>query len=167
MITDSIALKVFISYSHDSQIHKDRVLALCDRLRDDGIDCNIDQYEPSPLEGWQRWMLTEIEAADLVLIVCSEPYNRRFRGQEETGKGKGAIWEGGVIIQELYDTPKKLFTDALKNGFLPILVNGEDLKDSGFYKYIPQIIKEIYDISISFDNFREQSNLVCIVDDIS
>jgi hypothetical protein len=29
---------VFLSYSHDSQEHKDRVLALCDRLRADGID---------------------------------------------------------------------------------------------------------------------------------
>ena len=37
--------KVFISYSHDSQEHKDRVLSLADRLRSDGIDCNIDQYE--------------------------------------------------------------------------------------------------------------------------
>ncbi|HEY9820529.1 MAG TPA: SEFIR domain-containing protein, partial [Candidatus Sericytochromatia bacterium] len=38
---------VFISYSRDSREHKDRVLNLADRLRDDGIDCNIDQYEIS------------------------------------------------------------------------------------------------------------------------
>jgi hypothetical protein len=42
--------KVFISYSHDSDQHKDRVLALSDRLREDGIDCIIDQYETSPPE---------------------------------------------------------------------------------------------------------------------
>lgn len=39
--------KVFISYSHDSPEHKDRVLALSDRLRADGVDCYIDQYEQS------------------------------------------------------------------------------------------------------------------------
>jgi SEFIR domain len=122
MITDSISLKVFISYSHDSQIHKDRVLVLSDRLRNDGIDCNIDQYEPSPPEGWQRWMLKEIEAADLILIVCSEQYNRRFRGQEETGKGKGAIWEGGIIIQELYDT------QGSNSKFIPIVLTAGDSK---------------------------------------
>jgi hypothetical protein len=36
--------KVFISYSWDSPEHMDRVLKLSDRLRDEGIDCQIDQY---------------------------------------------------------------------------------------------------------------------------
>ncbi len=52
---------VFISYSHDSDEHKDRVLALSDRLRADGIDCSIDQYETSPPEGWARWCDRQIE----------------------------------------------------------------------------------------------------------
>ena len=99
--------KVFISYSHDSQEHKERVLALADRLREDGIDSSIDQYEESPPEGWQRWMLNQVEAADYALIVCTQQYDRRFRGQEEIGKGKGVTWEGGVIIQELYDAQGK------------------------------------------------------------
>lgn len=70
--------KVFISYSHDSPEHKDRVLHLSDRLRADGIDCNIDQYETSPPEGWPRWMVNQIEEADFVLVVCTETYERRF-----------------------------------------------------------------------------------------
>ena len=41
---------VFISYSHDSQEHKDKVLALADQLRTDGIDCRIDQYNSVPPE---------------------------------------------------------------------------------------------------------------------
>ncbi|MCP4656050.1 MAG: hypothetical protein GY856_11605, partial [bacterium] len=32
------APRVFLSYSHDSDEHRDRVLALADRLRADGID---------------------------------------------------------------------------------------------------------------------------------
>jgi internalin A len=118
----SLPPKVFISYSHDSAAHKDRVLALADRLRDDGIDCNIDQYEQSPPVGWHRWMLNEVEAADLVLVVCSETYDRRFRGQEEAGKGKGAIWEGGVIIQELYDA------QGVNSKFIPIVLTADDSK---------------------------------------
>jgi hypothetical protein len=35
---------VFISYSHDSAEHKDRVWDLCERLRNDGIDCRIDLH---------------------------------------------------------------------------------------------------------------------------
>ncbi len=120
MSSDSTPPKVFITYSHDSQEHKDRILQLADRFRDDGIDCNIDQYEDSPPEGWQRWMLNQVEAADFVLVVCTEQYDRRFRGHEEVGKGKGATWEGGVIIQQLYD-------DQGKNSkFIPVTFTPQD-----------------------------------------
>jgi hypothetical protein len=45
------APKVFISYSHGSPDHAEHVLALSDKLRQDGIDCHIDQYKISPPEG--------------------------------------------------------------------------------------------------------------------
>jgi SEFIR domain len=61
--------RVFISYSHDSREHIDRVLALSNRLRADGIDCHIDQYEESPSEGWPRWMVNQIEDASFVLVA--------------------------------------------------------------------------------------------------
>ena len=39
--------KVFVSYSHDTVEHQERVLGLADRLRADGIDAEIDQYNAS------------------------------------------------------------------------------------------------------------------------
>jgi SEFIR domain len=42
---------VLISYSHDSLAHLDRVLTLSNKLRTEGIDCILDQYEESPSEG--------------------------------------------------------------------------------------------------------------------
>ena len=50
------------------------MLKLSNRLRNEGVDCNIDQYETSPPEGWPRWMTNQIETADFVLIVCTEKY---------------------------------------------------------------------------------------------
>ena len=41
-------MRVFISYSHDSTEHKNRVWDPCERLRHDGIDCRIDQHEFMP-----------------------------------------------------------------------------------------------------------------------
>lgn len=121
MNPDSLTPKVFISYSHDSQEHKDRVLKLATRLREDGgIDCTIDQYEESPPEGWQRWMLNQVDIADFVLIACTEQYDRRFRGHEEFGKGKGATWEGAIIIQELYDA------QGQNSKFIPITFTSGD-----------------------------------------
>jgi hypothetical protein len=40
--------RVFISYSHDTPAHESTVLALSDRLRSDGIDTILDQYETFP-----------------------------------------------------------------------------------------------------------------------
>ena len=75
---------VFIRYSHDSEEHQQNVLNLADRLRDEGIDCIIDQYEESPSEGWVRWAINKIEEADFVLVVCTEQYSQLFAGKGET-----------------------------------------------------------------------------------
>lgn len=120
--------KVFISYSHDSPKHKERVSKLSNLLRSEGIDCNIDQYEISPPEGWPRWMIKQIEEADYVLVVCTDKYEKRFKGEDEVGKGLGGKWEGAIITQELY------YSEA-NNKFIPIVFS---LADS---KYIPSILK--------------------------
>ncbi len=96
-------ITVFISYSHDSPEHADRVLALAERLRSDGIDATIDQYETSPPEGWHRWTDRHIRDATFVLMVCSEIYYRRVMGEERTGTGLGVRWEGNLIYQHFYD----------------------------------------------------------------
>lgn len=61
--------KVFISYSHDSPEHEARVLALANRLRAEGIDAILDQYESSPAEGWELWGQRQIQTASFVLMV--------------------------------------------------------------------------------------------------
>ena len=94
---------VFISYSHDSAAHRESVLSLSERLRDDGIDTRLDQYvNGTPIERWPRWMLNQLKAAAFVLVVCTETYYRRFSGDEEPDIGKGVDWEGAVITNEIY-----------------------------------------------------------------
>ncbi len=95
--------RVFVSYSHDSEQHADRVLALANRLRRDGIDCCLDQYEPHPPEGWPLWMERQVEQADFVLVVCTESYSRRDIGREKPGVGRGVRFESVLIRDDLYD----------------------------------------------------------------
>ena len=97
--------KVFISYSHDSDEHRAAILGLAQRMRNpDGIEVTVDRYVPgTPNEGWPRWMRDQIEQADYVLVVCTPTYYQRFVGHEVPGKGKGADWEGILIMQALYD----------------------------------------------------------------
>ena len=107
--------KVFISYSHDSREHADKVLALSDRLIEDGVDCILDQYEDSPPEGWPRWMDTNIKNADFVLMICTETYYKRVMGEEKPGKGQGVRWEGNLIYQHFYNA------DTMNRKFIPVL----------------------------------------------
>ena len=107
--------KVFISYSHDTVEHQERVLSLADRLRADGIDAEVDQYNAAPSEGWPLWCERQIEAADVVLMVCTETYYRRVSGDEGRGKGLGVVWEAAIIRQLLSDA------GAVSDKFVPVL----------------------------------------------
>jgi hypothetical protein len=91
------APRVFISYSHDNREHRARVLTLADRLRDDGVDAEIDQYEQAPDGGWYDHCIAEIRGADFVLIAFTATYRRRWYGEEETGKGLGVKDEANLI----------------------------------------------------------------------
>jgi hypothetical protein len=112
---------VFISYSHDSDAHRQRVLDLSERLRRDGYETLLDRYVPgSPPEGWPRWMLNQLDEATHVLVVCTATYYRRFRGREAPGVGKGVDWEGGAITQELYNSK------SINTRFIPIVFEPAD-----------------------------------------
>ncbi|QLH38873.1 MAG: TIR and AAA domain-containing protein [Defluviicoccus sp.] len=102
-----VAPRVFISYSHDDERHEDRVLDLANRLRADGIDAEIDQYETSPPDGWPAWCERQIKKAHFVLMVCTATYLRRVDDEEEPGKGHGVLWEARIIRQLHYDTGSK------------------------------------------------------------
>lgn len=135
---------VFISYSHDSTEHSDRVLALSDRLRADGIDATIDQYEESPAEGWPKWMDRQIAKSNFVLVVCTETFLRRVVGNEDPGKGRGVKWESTLTYQHLYND------DSLNKRFIPILFEGSTDKhiptplQGATYYFIPAQYDDLY-----------------------
>lgn len=93
--------RVFLSYTHDSSEHQVRVLALADRLRRDGIEAILDQYQDPPSTGWLAWTLREVDDADVVLVICTETYNRRNRPAESQEQGKGASWEEALLLNSL------------------------------------------------------------------
>lgn len=152
---DESTPKVFISYSHDSKEHEYRVLGLSDKLRDDGIDSDIDQYNQNPSEGWPRWMEKKIDEADYVLLVCTETYHRRVTNKEEEGKGLGVCWESNIIYNLLYGArtinkkfiavlfreEDKKFIPAALAGYQHYLVSGDISNDKGYenlYRYITE-----------------------------
>lgn len=130
--------KVFISYSWDSEDHKNKVLGLANTLRSElGINTEIDRYvraEPpyTPAQGWDIWMSDRIEWAEFVLIIFTETYKRRFEGKEETGKGLGVSWEGTIIRNDLYNAQLRdtkfipvVFSQS-DLGYVPLVLNSRD-----------------------------------------
>src|SRR5437667_2248454 len=113
--------EVFISYSWDSEAHLRGVLELSNRLRSEGIDCVIDQYEVSPPDGWPRWMDKKIRDSRLILMICTETYCKRVMGEESPDKGMGVRWEGGLIYQHLYNA-------GANQKFIPVLFRAADKK---------------------------------------
>lgn len=111
---------VFISYSHDSNDHRQRVLVLSERLRGDGIHAHLDRYEQSPPQGWAQWMIQQIESADFVLVICTKTYRDRFE-RRDTPRGLGAKWEGAVVTQQLYES------GAWNTKFIPVVFHPNDI----------------------------------------
>jgi hypothetical protein len=114
------APKVFISYSHDTPAHEAKVLALANRLRGNGIDAIVDQYEPFPPRGWIEWMKHQVRDAQFILVVCTETYRRRWDGEERPGEGLGATYESQLIQQLLYEA------GGVNERFLPVLLGASD-----------------------------------------
>ncbi len=130
--------KVFISYSRDSDEHCKAVLDLADRLNRDDIDCELDQYiNGAPDEGFPLWMDRQIDAADYVLVICTETYLNRWQGKEPKGIGQGVKWESLLSAQTLYDN------DSRNNKFISVLLATEDSQ------FIPTPLKSFsrYDLS--------------------
>lgn len=104
-----VGSRVFISYSHDSDAHRQRVRELADRLVYEGVDCWCDQYveDGAPERGWPLWMEDNVRAADFVLMVCTELYLNRYEGRELPSRGLGAKFEAVLLTQDMYENDSK------------------------------------------------------------
>lgn len=118
---------VFISYSWDSPQHKQRVMELANRLRREGIEAWIDQWEDSPPETWQLWCFRQVAKADFVLVVCTETYNKRVLREDDPGTGRGVSWEGGIISGQIYDTNRG------QTKFVPAVFSAADVPSVPFF----------------------------------
>ncbi len=120
----SHAVRVFVSYSYDSQAHADAVLDLVQRLRGDGLDVVLDRFiEGQPKENWPRWIEQQIRKADFVLAICTSTWHRRFTGEEQPGRGLGATWEGHLLLNHLY------VHGGRNERFIPVLLPGANDND--------------------------------------
>ena len=102
---------VFISYSHDSRLHKEWVLQLAIALRAHGIDVTLDQWDLVAGQDMAAFMATGIRTADRVVLICSEAYVAKA----EDGTG-GVGYERLIVTGEVIGA-----VDTIK--FIPVIRN--------------------------------------------
>ena len=109
--------KVFISYSHDSAAHCERVLQLANTLRSHGVDVELDRYHVRPPDGWPLWCEKQLrpENSKFVLMICTETYRRRVEDKVPADEGRGVFWEGGIIFTHIY-------SEKGNTRFIPVLL---------------------------------------------
>ncbi len=155
---------VFTSYSHDSPEHSERVLAFSNKLREQGVDAELDQYITRPSQGWPQWCEEQLrpQNSKFVLLICTETYRNRVENRVPADEGRGVYWEGGIVCNYIYKAKANerflpvLFGDesdesipiALQ-GFAKFRIRAFDLSDPGFealYRELtvqPAVIKQV------------------------
>lgn len=101
--------RVFVSYSHDSDEHKEWVAGLSTKLCTAGVDAVLDRWELVFGRDVAKFMVEGISDADRVLIVCTPDYVTRAN----EGKG-GAGYETTIVTAELVQ-------DAASAKFIPVI----------------------------------------------
>lgn len=119
-IKDNMNPKVFISYSHDNDAHKDWVLKLATDLRHHGVDVILDQWDLRLGDDLPFFMEQGLSSSTLVLCVCSDKYVEKANA----GKG-GAGYEKKILAADLMQ-------DVEKNYVIPIMRNTSTMKLPSF-----------------------------------
>jgi hypothetical protein len=115
---------VFISYSHDTPEHSQRVLQLANALRGQGVDAELDQYHIRPSHGWPLWCEEQLspQKAAFVLVICTATYRQLVEGKTPADEGRGVFWEGRILYNYLYN-------EKGNKRFIPVLLIGATEED--------------------------------------
>ena len=103
---------VFVSYSWEDKDHNEWVKNLASKLRKDGIDAKLDQWELTPGDQLTEFMEKSIRENDYVLVICTPTYKLK------SDKRKGGVgYEGDIITSEIFGKKNhRKFIPLLRKG---------------------------------------------------
>ncbi|MDN5201206.1 SUMF1/EgtB/PvdO family nonheme iron enzyme [Fulvivirgaceae bacterium BMA10] len=142
--------KVFISYSHSPDGHREKVIEFAGELAKRNIEVSIDAYIEHEIVDWNKWSENEIRNSDYVIIVCNEYYYNKYESITSKDIGKGVKWEGYVIKNEIYESEGN-------KKFIPIAFNKVDLD------YRPRILSVSNSVVIHDDDEESFKSLCRII----
>jgi hypothetical protein len=146
--------KTFISYSWDNPEHKHWTKELATRLRDDGVDVTLDQWDVVPGDQLPEFMERAIRENSYVVIICTPNYKAK------SDKRKGGVgYEGDIMTAEvLTQGNDRKFIAALRSGSwdaaMPSWLKGKYSIDLTGDTYSEE---QYHDLLITLHNIREQA----------
>jgi len=106
--------EVFISYSHDSEEHKDWVLQLATRLRSNGVNILLDRWSLKLGGDLAVFMERGLSQANRVVCICTNKYVEKANG----GKGGTGYEKQIMTIDILKDQNTNWIIPLIKNNSL-------------------------------------------------
>jgi hypothetical protein len=104
---------VFISYSWDSDAHKQWAMRLATGLRSKGINVILDEWSWRIGGDKAHFMENNIRISDFVIIICTPEYAKKANGRTS-----GVGYEAMIITSQIAQ-------DILQHKFIPVLRFGE------------------------------------------
>lgn len=98
----NLSPKVFVSYVHAPDAHKDLVLDFARFLESQGVATTLDRWTTAERKDWYTWIVGEITSADYVLTIASKQYRDVFDGSPPAGKRHGTQAEAALLRELLY-----------------------------------------------------------------
>jgi hypothetical protein len=150
---------VFISYSHDSEAHKDWVRQLAERLVASGVEVTLDQWDLKPGMDVVLFGETAIREADRVLMVCSPTYVRKAE-QRRSGTGQECLIVSAHMARqsdtrkfipllrhpELQPLPQAQPDQKLIPDFLGPRLWVDFRDDAGFEQSLKELLHELFEV---------------------
>jgi len=145
--------KCFISYSWDDAPHKAWVRAIAERLRNDGVDVCLDQWNLHPGADFLQFMETSIRNSSYVLLVCTPAF------AEKANAGRGGVgYEKSIVTGEIFEhsaDPGK-YVPILRKGtpsnslpsYLKSRIFLDFRKTSMFDQSVEQLLRHIYQVPL-------------------
>ena len=132
------ASTTFISYSRESESHKDWVESLASRLKADGVKILLDEWEVELGDEIPRFMEESPYESEFTLVICTPQYKSRCDNREG-----GVGYEGRIMAEAT------LRADGNMGKIIPILRLGD------WDKSIPAFLAGIKGVDLSGDPYSE------------
>lgn len=120
--------RVFVSYAHENDEHRENVLGLCNLLTSCGVETTLDRWCLGIRRDWQLWATRQILQADYILVVASENCRLVGNGENDPKENLGLQSEMR-LLREIYHAEPDVWPARM----LPIVLPGQSVDDVPYF----------------------------------